>query len=506
MPSTLLKSLLAVASCVLFQLSFATPAPTDASASNNGGAGVPGLPAKIYGVNLGSWLLIEPWMLPAEWVAMGGEQCDDCSACIRSEFALAQAYPDTVDATLKKHWQTWFSQSDVNAIKAAGINTVRIPLGYWIIEPLVNRKTEFYARGGIVELVRGLSQLKAAGIKVILDHHALPGVASPNQMFAGKCTTDVQFYTDYNYHRALVWTAVMTALSHLHPEFSSVVSIQAINEPIMDATQTPSLGNFYKNFVQTIRAVELSLGIPIQGSGFDVPNLKINSDSGSLFNADTIASLNATGALSKGATSLREIFTPEVISVLEETVPTLLQVATQLKMNLAVGALGSYWERRQPLIANMMDVNWQYNSPSNPADAAIGPQAYDNHLYYSFGGVADPNEEAYLTHLCNLNRIETDAAVGNSPLWFGEWSLATQFNATDEFLFKWADAQKLQYSKGAGWLFWNWKIEISGLAGDTARQWSYQEALRRGYFSQNPTELHDPNVCVPYIKSPTVVQ
>lgn len=31
-----------------------------------------------------------------------------------------------------------------------------------------------------------------------------------------------------------------------------------------------------------------------------------------------------------------------------------------------------------------MDINWQYNSPSNPADAAIGPQGYDNHLYYRY--------------------------------------------------------------------------------------------------------------------------
>ncbi len=50
--------------------------------------------------------------------------------------------------------------------------------------------------------------------------------------------------TDYNYRRALSWTALMTALSHLDPDFSSVVAIQAVNEPIMDATQTPGYGNF----------------------------------------------------------------------------------------------------------------------------------------------------------------------------------------------------------------------------------------------------------------------
>ena len=34
-----------------------------------------------------------------------------------------------------------------------------------------------------------------------------------------------------------------------------------------------------------------------------------------------------------------------------------------------------------------MDINWQFNNPANPADAAVGPQGYDNHLYYRY--VAD---------------------------------------------------------------------------------------------------------------------
>jgi hypothetical protein len=30
-----------------------------------------------------------------------------------------------------------------------------------------------------------------------------------------------------------------------------------------------------------------------------------------------------------------------------------------------------------------MDMTWQWDgTPANPADAAIGPQIYDNHLYY----------------------------------------------------------------------------------------------------------------------------
>ena len=41
-------------------------------------------------------------------------------------------------------------------------------------------------------------------------------------------------------------------------------------------------------------------------------------------------------------------------------------------------------------------------------------------------------------------------AYGNSIS--SEWGLPTEFNATDTFLAKWADAQKLAYSQGAGWL------------------------------------------------------
>ncbi|KAI0825658.1 glycoside hydrolase family 5 protein [Irpex lacteus] len=453
-------------------------APILASASSG--------PDKIYGVNLGSWLVLEAWMLPAEWAAMGGQTCDDCSQCIASEFAYAQAYPKTVDSAFAKHWSTWFTEDNVSQLKAAGINTVRIPLGYWIVEALVDRKTEFYPRGGLKYLQRGLSWLKAAGIQAILDHHALPGVQTAGQQFTGRCTQDVEFYTDYNYHRALVWTAVMTTISHLDPNFGSVFAIEAVNEPIMDATQTPGYGDFQKNFVKTIRAVELLLGIPVPGESL---NFKPTGT-------------NFTDVLNTAASSSGSgIFTSEIKSVLKDAVPILAGIGFEL----AIPAIFNFQlpsapvhSQRAPLVANFMDVNWQHNNPANPADAAIGPQGYDNHLYYSFGGVADPTEEAYLTSICNLDRVQSDAAVGNSPLWFGEWGLPTQFQATDEFLFKWADAQKLAYSQGRGWIFWNFKTEISEQAGDLSRQWSYLDGLKRGYLTQDPSKLNDPHVCDPY--------
>ncbi|KAJ7102987.1 glycoside hydrolase family 5 protein [Mycena crocata] len=411
-------------------------------------------------------------MLPQGWLDMGGEQCDDCSSCIATEFAFAKAFPTTVDGKFAGHWSSWFNQRDVDALVDAGINTVRIPLGYWIVEPLVDRRTEFYPRGGLGQLRRGLQQLHNAGIVAILDHHALPGVQTAGQMFTGRCTDDVKFYTPFNYHRALIWTSVMTALSHVDPAFANAVAIEAVNEPIMDANMTPGYGDFQKNFVRVVRATEFLLGIPTPGFGAIPPPANGN------FTA-MLPHINSSA-----------IFSDEVRTVLQDTARILLQ--------LGISGLS---RRKGPLITNFMDINWQHNNPANPSDAKIGPQGYDNHLYYVFGGVADANPDAYLTSICNLNRIQADAALGNSPLWFGEWGLPTEFNATDDFLHKWADAQKLAYSKDAGWLFWNFKVEKSDMAGDLAREWSYLEGVRRGYFTKDPSKVNDPNVCAPYINA-----
>ncbi|KAK0482736.1 glycoside hydrolase family 5 protein [Armillaria novae-zelandiae] len=441
-----------------------------------------GLPDKVYGVNIGSWLLLESWMLPEEWTRMGGELCDDCTQCISAEFEFSRAYPDTVDEIFNTHWSSWFNQDDVRDLAEAGINTVRIPLGYWIIEALVDRQTEFYPRGGIHHLKRGLKQLKDAGIAAILGHHGLPGVQSANHTFTGRCTPEVEFFTEYNYHRALVWTAVMSTLSHLDPDFSNVFAIEAVNEPTRDATQTPGYGDFQKNFVQVVRAVELTLGI-------DVPW----SASSTMAITETA---NFTAALEDAASSL-SCLNSEVCSALLDAVPILVELGSELALDEMTHTLNSNYSSLEPLYTSFMDINWQYNTPSNPMDAQIGPQFYDDHLYYQFGNA---DEQAHMDSICNLPVLEDDAAFGNSPIVFGEWSLITQFNATDDFLYIWADAQKLAFTKGAGWIFWSFKVEVSTQAGDLARQWSYLEGVKRGYFTRDPSKLNDAHVCDSYIQ------
>ncbi|KAJ7614640.1 hypothetical protein DFH06DRAFT_1367861 [Mycena polygramma] len=279
----------------------------------------------------------------------------------------------------------------------------------------------------------------------------------------------------------------------------------------MDASKTPGYGDFQKNFVQVVRATEFSLGVSVSGLGA----------------APAPANGNFTTMLPNVDES---IFNDEVRSVLKDTAPILLQ--------LGVGGVS---QQKQPLVTNFMDINWQFNNPANPKDAQnawpgpasfnkrrLAPEslmqsvpitgeppaivlhtAYPRTLPHSSQEVDwwksypvlpyYPSGPGTATHILDLNRGKNDVALGNSPLWFGEWALKTQFGPTDQFMRQWADAQKLVYSKGAGWIYWNFKVEKSSLAGDLSRGWSYLDGLERGYFTNlDPSQYHDPNVCAPY--------
>lgn len=92
---------------------------------------------KIRGVNLGSVFVYEPWIDSGEWNKMG------CGA-YKSEFdcvsKLGQAKSDTA---FQKHWDTWFTAADLDEMLSYGINTIRIPLGYWLDESLVDKSEHF---------------------------------------------------------------------------------------------------------------------------------------------------------------------------------------------------------------------------------------------------------------------------------------------------------------------------------------------------------------------------
>ncbi|KAF8749210.1 Cellulase (glycosyl hydrolase family 5) [Rhizoctonia solani] len=473
---------------------------------------------KVYGTNLGSWLLAEPWMFPNEWVnKMGGDSCEaDCSSCAFSELyrfvkKLGQEQAEKCSMNIGPHG----SPRRTRTSKNAGLNTIRIPLGYWIVESLVDRSTEYYPRGGMKYLKKGLRWLKQRGIHVMLDHHALPGVASANQMFAG---------TEKNYKRATIF------------------SIEAINEPTQDATKTPGYGDYQKRFVKVVRLVEFGLGVRCPETDytkiFTKPSYKKSFDKGLIAVAAQVEDKVLAEVLKEVNAAMKTINADLNLSVdldvdvslsvsVDESVPDVEKreaAEPSFLMDLALNAatlagVSITNEASQPSLARTYAViACQLLFNSNPADAANGPQVYDAHLYFSFGkpcdrpsrivpnlhpgGVADPNPESYMKTICNTNRVAEATAVGNRPLVFGEWSVATNFKTEPQFYKDWLDAQRTIYAGQAdGWLFWSYKLE-EGNKYTPDMSWS--ATYNAGYFDpKDPSKLNNPDICKPWIANST---
>ncbi|KAF9052397.1 glycoside hydrolase family 5 protein [Hymenopellis radicata] len=129
---------------------------------------------KIRGVNLGGWFVLEPWITPSVFENTNNDAIVD-------EYTFGQLQDqDTALAALTKHWETWYTEDDFAEMQAAGINHVRIPVGYWSV-PMTANDTTFgtsvspYIPGAWPYLLQALNWARAHQIHVIVDLHGAPG-------------------------------------------------------------------------------------------------------------------------------------------------------------------------------------------------------------------------------------------------------------------------------------------------------------------------------------------
>ncbi len=77
----------------------------------------------VKGVNLGNWLVLEKWMSPA---LFDGTTAED-------EYYLpSQLSKEVYEARIKIHRAEYITEGDFVRIKAMGLDTVRIPVPYFI--------------------------------------------------------------------------------------------------------------------------------------------------------------------------------------------------------------------------------------------------------------------------------------------------------------------------------------------------------------------------------------
>jgi glucan 1,3-beta-glucosidase len=88
---------------------------------------------------------------------------------VRDEYTYTQTLgKDEAGRRLSQHWRSWITQDDFTQIAQAGLNHVRIPIGYWAVAPVPG---DPYVQGQLEVLDQAIGWARGAGLKVMLDLH-----------------------------------------------------------------------------------------------------------------------------------------------------------------------------------------------------------------------------------------------------------------------------------------------------------------------------------------------
>lgn len=169
----------------------------------------------VKGVNLGNWLVLEKWMSPA---LFEGTTAED-------EYYLpGQLSPEVYEARIKMHRSEYISERDFACIKRIGMNTVRIPVPYFIFgdrEPFI---------GCIEELDKAFAWAEKYGLKILVDLHTVPFSQNgfDNGGICGVCKwsqmpEEVEYVLD-----------VLEKLANRYGNREGLFGITPINEPITE--------------------------------------------------------------------------------------------------------------------------------------------------------------------------------------------------------------------------------------------------------------------------------
>lgn len=171
----------------------------------------------------------------------------------------------------ENHWKTWITADTVQSVHDVGLNTIRIPIGYWSYDNIVYTDSEPFADGSRMLPYLDAVVQKAAdlGIYVIIDLHGAPG-GQQQDAFTGQNPSVAGFFNDNNYKRAEDWVYWMAKRIHQNSAYRTVGMIEVLNEPVSqhDGSRWPAPGEdpglvqtYYPGALGAIRQAETDVGI-----------------------------------------------------------------------------------------------------------------------------------------------------------------------------------------------------------------------------------------------------
>ncbi|CAL1704947.1 unnamed protein product [Somion occarium] len=198
-------------------------------------------------VNLGSWFVHENWMTPSVFKCASGKQSAEI------DIATGWGSVSNARALLERHWDTFITEGDFQYLASIGINTVRLPIGYWNLGPDFCKGTPFAKVAAVYEnswprIVRAINMANDAGIGVLVDLHGAVG-SQNGQAHSGVSDGATRLFDDpRNVEKTM---NVLKFLTRQLASVTNVVGIQVLNEP----KYVDGLEDFYTQAITTMRAV-----------------------------------------------------------------------------------------------------------------------------------------------------------------------------------------------------------------------------------------------------------
>ncbi|KAF7298343.1 Glycoside hydrolase family 5 protein [Mycena kentingensis (nom. inval.)] len=217
---------------------------------------------RVYGVNLGGWFVLEPFISPAVFQAYPSA---------RDEWNLAtQMRADgTLQEKMEAHYDTFITEQDIAQIAAAGLNWVRVPIPFWAVSRWTDVGSDSYPDSDEVVaepflegacwkyIVRLFTWARKYGIRVNLDLHTIPG--SQNGFNHSGKLGQINFLNGpmgvANAQRALDYIRIITEFI-AQEQWQDVVQMFGImNEPREAIIGRDSLNAFYIEAYNMIRGI-----------------------------------------------------------------------------------------------------------------------------------------------------------------------------------------------------------------------------------------------------------
>ncbi len=215
-----------------------------------------GSPIDLKGVNLGNWLIQEFWMMGQSTKAMN----DQCllEATLDQRFGYAER-----ERLMKLFRDNWMSQRDWDLLPRFGLNLVRLPFLWSVIE---DEKNPRHLRADAWHyLDQAINQAEAHGMYVILDLHGAAG--SQSLEHHSGCVGRNLYWTTPEYQERTTW--LWQQIAARYKDRSAVAGYSLLNEPW--GTTEGHMAAVMKNLYVNVRAVDPNHVIILPGyhSGID---------------------------------------------------------------------------------------------------------------------------------------------------------------------------------------------------------------------------------------------